>query len=160
MAVNRYTYKTEDGVVYPWEGPVGQYPKGIREPEIRSRVFVKYYNMGNVTERENMARDMTLIQNGSYFSLSDPVYTTPENGHTHVLMVYEKRFACDPDYEMENSSEVKVEENKEEEGAYSSKTVSEENKYENDDKEDNRSVNKTPDDALISKPIEVPNDAE
>lgn len=91
-------YTTKDGIRYEWEGPVGEYADDKRVPEVRHRVKVAYLNMSEEQDREQFGKIMSEVKNGRYVLVSDPVYTTPENGHQHITIVYDYQFACDPNY--------------------------------------------------------------
>lgn len=109
------TFTTEDGVTYPFEGPVQYYTKGEREPAIRSKVYVDYFNMNEPEDQARLSRIMTSIRNNKYQSLHNPVYTTgAQDGHTRIMLMYEYQYACDPSYHAEPTEEVEMDPGKEE----------------------------------------------
>lgn len=153
----KHTFTTEDGLVYPWEGPVNYYCRGQREPDLRSKVYVDYFNMNEPEDRDRFSQIMTKVRNNSLQAVNDPVHTTDQEGHIRIMLIYERQFACDPEYETEEAVEVKVDEGQvEEPGQNTEEKPSEENNQPDQEvevDEEEKSLSDMPSDSLNSQPI-------
>lgn len=98
--MNSHTYTDDYGNVFPWEGPVGDYYRRgqntSRLPEVRTEVFVYQFDLSCEADREEYAKQLTDIANGSLSPVSDRHIES--EGALKAILITRRRFACDPGY--------------------------------------------------------------